>query len=79
MLFAFGSNGSGQLSLGNDEDTHIPTQCLIPENFPTEPPKQIVAGWKPVRDGFESIRTMWDSHFSWCIVFQLPASSQPTK
>jgi len=44
MLFAFGSNGSGQLSLGNDEDTHIPTQCLIPENFPTEPPKQIVAG-----------------------------------
>ncbi|KAF8537521.1 regulator of chromosome condensation 1/beta-lactamase-inhibitor protein II [Trichophaea hybrida] len=44
MLFAFGSNGSSQLSLGNDEDTHIPTQCLVPENFPTESPKQIVAG-----------------------------------
>ncbi|KAI5797247.1 regulator of chromosome condensation 1/beta-lactamase-inhibitor protein II, partial [Pyronema domesticum] len=44
MLFSFGSNGGGQLSLGHTEDTHIPHRCKIPPSFPSVPPKQIVAG-----------------------------------
>lgn len=44
MLCAFGSNGNGQLSLGDREDTHIPTRCEVPDDFPTTQPKQIVAG-----------------------------------
>lgn len=44
MLFALGSNGSGQLSLGHAEDTHVPTQCRVPEQFPAVCPKRIVAG-----------------------------------
>ncbi|GAB1209864.1 hypothetical protein APSETT445_008652 [Aspergillus pseudonomiae] len=28
-LFAFGSNGSGQLGIGHDEDVSIPTRCLF--------------------------------------------------
>ncbi|KAL2834405.1 regulator of chromosome condensation 1/beta-lactamase-inhibitor protein II [Aspergillus cavernicola] len=30
-LFAFGSNGSGQLGLGHDEDVSSPTKCLFEE------------------------------------------------
>jgi protein ATS1 len=44
MLFSFGSNGNGQISLGHTEDTHVPTPCRVPADFPTLPPKQIVAG-----------------------------------
>ncbi|KAI5818642.1 regulator of chromosome condensation 1/beta-lactamase-inhibitor protein II [Pyronema omphalodes] len=44
MLFSFGSNGGGQLSLGHTDDTHIPHRCKIPTSFPSIPPKQIVAG-----------------------------------
>ncbi|KAF7171923.1 hypothetical protein CNMCM5623_004210 [Aspergillus felis] len=28
-LFAFGSNGSGQLGIGHDEDVSVPTRCLF--------------------------------------------------
>lgn len=41
---AFGSNGNGQLSIGHDDDTHIPTTCIIPESCPTTQPVKIVAG-----------------------------------
>jgi protein ATS1 len=44
MLFAFGSNGNGQLGLGHREDTHIPTPCVMPDSFPDEPPKKVAAG-----------------------------------
>jgi protein ATS1 len=44
MLYSFGSNSNGQLSLGHDEDTHIPMRCLAPAELPAAPPKQIVAG-----------------------------------
>lgn len=44
MLFAIGSNGNGQLALGHEDDTHIPTPCVAPSDFPTVPPKSIVAG-----------------------------------
>lgn len=30
MLFAFGSNGSGQLGIGHRDDISIPTLCIIP-------------------------------------------------
>lgn len=30
-LFAFGSNGSGQLGIGHDEDVSVPTRCLFEE------------------------------------------------
>ncbi|KAE9990454.1 Phosphoacetylglucosamine mutase [Venturia inaequalis] len=33
MLFALGSNGSGQLGIGGKEDVHEPTLCLLPQNF----------------------------------------------
>lgn len=29
QLFAFGSNGSGQLGIGHEEDVSVPTQCLF--------------------------------------------------
>jgi protein ATS1 len=33
MLFALGSNGSGQLGLGNKEDVDTPTSCRIEEEY----------------------------------------------
>ncbi|QDS75784.1 hypothetical protein FKW77_008902 [Venturia effusa] len=33
MLFALGSNGSGQLGIGHREDAHNPTPCILPQNF----------------------------------------------
>ncbi len=44
-LYAFGSNGSGQLGIGNTEDTATPQICLFPEGseIPSRPLK-IVAG-----------------------------------
>ncbi|CEJ59214.1 hypothetical protein PMG11_07845 [Penicillium brasilianum] len=35
-LFAFGSNGSGQLALGHTEDVSTPTQCLFDETPATD-------------------------------------------
>ncbi|KAF3389140.1 hypothetical protein F1880_003345 [Penicillium rolfsii] len=35
-LFAFGSNGSGQLALGHTEDVSIPTPCLLDEPLATD-------------------------------------------
>ncbi|KAJ5305299.1 uncharacterized protein N7443_004959 [Penicillium atrosanguineum] len=39
-LFAFGSNGSGQLALGHKEDVSSPTQCLF--SSPTIPDDEII-------------------------------------
>lgn len=33
MLFALGSNGSGQLGIGHTQDAHEPTPCILPPNF----------------------------------------------
>ncbi|KAI5856092.1 regulator of chromosome condensation 1/beta-lactamase-inhibitor protein II [Tricharina praecox] len=45
MLFSFGSNGNGQLGIGHEEDTHVPTRCISTSVFPeTGPPKSLVAG-----------------------------------
>ncbi|CAO0790984.1 unnamed protein product [Mucor circinelloides] len=40
-LYAFGSNGSGQLGIGHIEDTNTPTQCL---GLPTDDPIIKVSG-----------------------------------
>lgn len=42
-LYAFGSNGSGQLGVGNTNDTSKPKFCPLPEPLPGKPSK-IVAG-----------------------------------
>jgi len=45
MLLSFGSNGNGQLGIGHEEDTHIPTGCISTSDFAeTGPPKSLVAG-----------------------------------
>jgi protein ATS1 len=33
QLFAFGSNGSGQLGIGHLEDVSVPTKCIFPEEL----------------------------------------------
>ncbi|PWY73647.1 RCC1/BLIP-II protein [Aspergillus heteromorphus CBS 117.55] len=33
-LYAFGSNGSGQLGIGHDEDVSVPTRCLFEDSEP---------------------------------------------
>lgn len=51
-LFAFGSNGSGQLGIGHDEDVSVPTPCIFADYTPsptqtqTQSPRvsRIVAG-----------------------------------
>ncbi|CAI7566692.1 unnamed protein product [Penicillium glandicola] len=35
-LFAFGSNGSGQLGIGHEEDVSTPTQCLFEQSEPSQ-------------------------------------------
>ncbi|CAI7601741.1 unnamed protein product [Penicillium viridicatum] len=35
-LFAFGSNGSGQLGIGHEEDVSAPTQCLFGQPEPSQ-------------------------------------------
>ncbi|KGO76930.1 Regulator of chromosome condensation, RCC1 [Penicillium italicum] len=35
-LFAFGSNGSGQLGIGHEEDVSTPTQCLFEQSKPSQ-------------------------------------------
>ena len=42
-LYAFGSNGSGQLGIGSTDDTGKPEFCPLPEPLPGKPSK-IVAG-----------------------------------
>lgn len=42
-LYAFGSNGSGQLGIGSTYDTNIPKVCPLPDHLPSVP-KSIVAG-----------------------------------
>ncbi|KAL4871848.1 hypothetical protein BDV12DRAFT_12758 [Aspergillus spectabilis] len=37
-LFAFGSNGSGQLGLGHTEDVSVPTRCIFEEDDPSFSP-----------------------------------------
>ena len=45
MLYSFGSNGNGQLSLSHLDDVHIPTPCTHHVSFPTTtPPHTIAAG-----------------------------------
>ncbi|KAK8194896.1 regulator of chromosome condensation 1/beta-lactamase-inhibitor protein II [Phyllosticta capitalensis] len=44
MLSAFGSNGSGQLGLGHDEDVHDPSTTTIQENYTLARPQRIAAG-----------------------------------
>ena len=45
-LFAFGSNGSGQLGLGHTEDVSIPARCVFDDEVPPENSKiaRIAAG-----------------------------------
>ena len=42
-LYAFGSNGSGQLGIGSTDDTSTPKICPLPDPLPGKPTK-IVAG-----------------------------------
>lgn len=45
MLYAFGSNGSGQLGIRGKEDTDTPMKCVFPEEADlAEPPIKIAAG-----------------------------------
>ena len=44
QLYAFGSNGSGQLGLGHCDDVFTPTFAALPSDAPSEPPSRIAAG-----------------------------------
>ncbi|KZF22747.1 RCC1/BLIP-II protein [Xylona heveae TC161] len=44
MLYAFGSNGSGQLGLGHTEDVSIPSLTTLPAGEESQAPLRIVAG-----------------------------------
>lgn len=44
MLYALGSNGSGQLGTGNNEDSHEPATCLLPADFKYTSILNIAAG-----------------------------------
>ena len=55
MLYAFGSNGSGQLAISGKHDAHSPTKCLFDsQDEITEPPFQIAAGGNHTLTLFES-------------------------
>lgn len=43
-VFAFGSNGSGQLAIGHTEDVSTPTECLFTSPAPTDKITKIAAG-----------------------------------
>lgn len=43
-VFAFGSNGSGQLAIGHTEDVSTPIECLFTGPAPTDKITKIVAG-----------------------------------
>lgn len=42
--FAFGSNSSGKLGIGRDEDVSVPTRCLWEGDWPPESPRYIASG-----------------------------------
>ncbi|KAI9700758.1 MAG: hypothetical protein M1836_002127 [Candelina mexicana] len=44
ILFAFGSNGSGQLGIGHKDDVSIPTKVSLPDEAELGPPTIIAAG-----------------------------------
>jgi protein ATS1 len=44
MLFALGSNGSGQLGIGSTEDAHTPQKCILPPGLDAKSITSIVAG-----------------------------------
>jgi protein ATS1 len=44
MLFALGSNGSGQLGLGHKDDVNTPTPCTLPIEYQSSPIVSIRAG-----------------------------------
>lgn len=44
MLYALGSNGSGQLGTGDREDTNVPRKCLLPVGFDYHSIVSIAAG-----------------------------------
>jgi len=44
MLYAFGSNGSGQLGLRDREDKSKPEPCVFPVDYESEVPVRIAAG-----------------------------------
>jgi protein ATS1 len=44
MLFAMGSNGSGQLGLGHKDDVNKPTKCIVPEGLSGQAVLGIKAG-----------------------------------
>jgi protein ATS1 len=44
MLYAFGSNGSGQLGLGHLDDVSTPSEVPLPSSIQSEVPLQICAG-----------------------------------
>ncbi|KAL2872384.1 RCC1 domain-containing protein [Aspergillus lucknowensis] len=43
-LFAFGSNGSGQLGIGHGEDVSIPTRCIFDDDYDGEVPDAFPSG-----------------------------------
>ncbi|PTU19327.1 hypothetical protein P175DRAFT_0461997 [Aspergillus ochraceoroseus IBT 24754] len=44
VLFAFGSNGSGQLGIGHEDDVCIPTRCIFDEESDGKSPGRLSAG-----------------------------------
>ncbi|KAH8894898.1 RCC1/BLIP-II [Thozetella sp. PMI_491] len=44
VLFALGSNGSGQLGIGHKEDVSVPKQVLLPEELDQPTIKKVAAG-----------------------------------
>ncbi|KAF2145174.1 uncharacterized protein K452DRAFT_284558 [Aplosporella prunicola CBS 121167] len=44
MLYAFGSNGSGQLGIGHEEDVSVPTEVHVQEDSTIVQPHRIAAG-----------------------------------
>jgi protein ATS1 len=44
MLYALGSNGSGQLGVGHKDDVNSPTSCLVPDGFQGSAVLSIKAG-----------------------------------
>ncbi|KAL4979897.1 regulator of chromosome condensation 1/beta-lactamase-inhibitor protein II [Aspergillus desertorum] len=44
-LFAFGSNGSGQLGIGHDEDVSTPERCIFKDDFPFQSSVSVSSKW----------------------------------
>ena len=54
-LFAFGSNGSGQLGVGHEEDVSTPTQCLFEQPEPPQGSQESTIQNTNLADGTEII------------------------